>query len=310
MLTDDTSGNVVFKTNFLEYFFYLFDNKSYAKYYALLDDKTYWLWGLPWCLHLQGFNCGLINNYCIKHFYVGTGYADKISPRIEYADKIKKFGRIPKQLKMEIYNFEIIQNDKPPTCDDKIDSQCDKIIDLNDNITKTEKSVIIVPFDKLVATNEQAHNFLINYYCCDEYKKYTIAKTETTNHVEEFLDTSSKKFLFNMHYINRINMQKFVSVFEYSVNDNAYYNKVSAVNRDGLGFITVHTNKVFTYQIYDQNINNVIFDELFVFEWLNNAAQNCDWLCNSMQKLDLFTKFSNPMFAIVTVYYLRIMQRE
>jgi hypothetical protein len=222
----------------------------------------------------------------------------------------EKIDNLVQELTLKSFENEIEKNDKPPKYDSEFGGQCSEVINLDDNITKTEKSVIIVPFDRLMATNEQAHNFLCNYYCCDEYKKYTIANTETNNHVEEFLDTSSKKFLFNMHYINRINKRKFVSVFKYSINDNVYHNKMSAVNKDGLGFITVRTNNVFTYQKYDEAIKYIAFDELFAFEWLCNDSPHYggDWFCNTTSKMDLFARFSNPLCATVTVCYLRIIQ--
>lgn len=180
---------------------------------------------------------------------------------------------------------------------DKIMELENKIADLQDQVasliiegeTAKEKTVVIVPFDKLVSTNEQAHDFLTNYYCRDEYKKL-LATRGKDNLVEEFLNNSSKKLLFNMHYINRIEKRRFVSTFDHCENYGTDHDKTSAVNFSGLGFITTQTNQIFRYQKYDKTMVDLKFDGLFVFHWFQ-----------PVQHYELMAEFKNGM-------YLRIAQ--
>jgi hypothetical protein len=161
-----------------------------------------------------------------------------------------------------------------------------EFIDLmNDNNAKTEKTIIIIPFNNLVVSPEIAHDFMNDYYCCDEYKKLAASKANTTKQiiVDEFLNTRLKKLLFNMHYINRINQRKFVSIYNHCTNQGPYWNKISAVNDSGLGFITVHTEKKYRYAKFDDQFK---FDNSFVFNWSKYTTQ-------PNEDCDLFTTYSN-----------------
>lgn len=181
----------------------------------------------------------------------------------------------------------------------------------NKSVVENEKTIIIVPFDKLMASTDEADWFLKTHYLYDEYQKFIVTKHDYSKSqiVEEFLSTTSKKLLFNMHYINRTKNRKFISVFNHGMSSTVSHIVTSAVDRNELGFITTHTDKIFNYQKYDCSLD-IIFDEVFVFEWLNHGNGECDWLCSkSNGKNDLFTKSINPQFCPTnTSCYLRIIQ--
>lgn len=167
-----------------------------------------------------------------------------------------------------------------------------------DDMNKLGKSVIIVPFDKIVSTNDQAYDFLTYFYCPpgkdrDEFKKFVSDRPKIAKDilVNEFLNSSSKILFYNMHYINRVEKRQFVSVFEYCENYGIENDKTSAVSSRGLGFITIHTDKIFRYQKYDKTMD-MNFDGLFVFHWFQ-----------PVQHYELFTECKNGMVLRIVQCY-------
>ncbi len=180
---------------------------------------------------------------------------------------------------------------------------------IENNENENEKNVRIVPYDRLVTTEENAHYFLINYYCCDEYKEYITTKKNMSiqEYVEGFLGTRCKKLLFNMHYINRIEKLKFISVFEYNTNIFKREIETSAIDNEGLGFYTIQTNKVFSYQKYDKTIKNELFDKFFVLNWINTnpiTIPHGQLILNGDEPFTVL--YSGGTYC----YYLRIVQCE
>ena len=88
--------------NFCEYFLYLMDFKSYNKYWNIFDDKTYWLWGIDFCLYEQEFKMGIFNDFKVKHFYSDSYNKNLPNPYIEMYEKNKKFGKIKKMINIKI----------------------------------------------------------------------------------------------------------------------------------------------------------------------------------------------------------------
>lgn len=177
---------------------------------------------------------------------------------------------------------------------------------INDDKIKTEKTIIVVPFNNLMVSSEIAHDFLNDHYCSDEYKKLAASKANTTKQilVDEFLNTRLKKLLFNMHYINRINKRKFVSVYDHCTNQGTNRNKMSAVGDYGLGFITVHTEKKYRYAKFNEQ---AIFNNIFVFDWLRSTIPAVNENC------DLFTRYANSTHPQNSqpfdfMFYLKIAQ--
>lgn len=80
--------------NFCEYFFYIMNIESYSKYWNLFDEKTYWTWGIDFCLDIQRFKMGIINDYKIKHHYSNSYNKNLPDPYIEMYYKNTKFGKI------------------------------------------------------------------------------------------------------------------------------------------------------------------------------------------------------------------------
>jgi hypothetical protein len=95
MLENENNINELRIVNFCEYFFYLMDLKSFNNYYNIIDDKTYWMWGIDLCLYNNGFRMGIVNDIKIKHFYISESYHKNLpNPIIEMNDKVSKYGKI------------------------------------------------------------------------------------------------------------------------------------------------------------------------------------------------------------------------
>jgi hypothetical protein len=106
MLEDNNYQSKIRITNFCEYFFYLMDINSFNKYHSLLDENSNWLWGIDLCLNLQNIKTGVINNYKIKHHFIGESYRNDLpNPRIEMDKVIRTYGRIEKMENLEVYDI-------------------------------------------------------------------------------------------------------------------------------------------------------------------------------------------------------------
>ncbi len=116
--------------------------------------------------------------------------------------------------------------------------------------------------------------------------------------VDKFLNTSTKKFLFNLHYINKINKRAFQCVigcenfvhgrFE---NDD-FHKKIASVNDNGIGFITTHTDRTNEYKkdnLYEIKINET--NKEYEFAWVHWVVQDCNELCVSVSNSDLFESY-------------------
>lgn len=106
-LENDLYLNKLRITNFCEYFFYLMDNKSFSKYYQMIDSETYWLWGIDLALDKVGLNVGIYNEYKILHLYSGASYGDDLpDPYLELNRKITKYGKITDSINKNIIEID------------------------------------------------------------------------------------------------------------------------------------------------------------------------------------------------------------
>jgi hypothetical protein len=106
MLENDEFKGKLRIVNFCECFFYLMNRESYIKYHKILDEKTYWLWGIDLCLDKLGFKMGLHNDYKIKHLYKGVSYSNNLpNPYVEMKDKESKYGKISDKINIKIVNI-------------------------------------------------------------------------------------------------------------------------------------------------------------------------------------------------------------
>jgi len=95
MLENDNYKNKLRIVNFCECFCYLMTKKSYIKYYSLLDEETYWLWGIDMILYNMGFKMGIYNEYKIHHHFKSESYHPHLpNPFEEMEKKYKKFPKI------------------------------------------------------------------------------------------------------------------------------------------------------------------------------------------------------------------------
>lgn len=219
----------------------------------------------------------------------------KNCPKLEYM--LKKIWKMEQGEEISLDNSE-----RPPEYDDELECTIPSNSiqgPMNDCLIKTEKTIRIVPFDSLITTEDNANEFLTNYYS-DEYKKYVATKKNSNvqNLVKGFLDTRLKRLLFNMHYINRIEKKQFISVFEYNpiyMGKGIDKLKVCAVNWEGFGFVTISTNKIFTYQKYDMTMKKLSFNNFFIFNWYPNE--------NQMNNDDLFTVLNNRVYCSRIIEY-------
>jgi hypothetical protein len=58
-------------TTFCEFFCYLMSKASYTKYYAFLDERSKWLWGVDVVLYSNGMTMGILDLYAMRHTYLG-----------------------------------------------------------------------------------------------------------------------------------------------------------------------------------------------------------------------------------------------
>jgi hypothetical protein len=95
MLENERFESALRIVNFCEYFLYIMNMESYTRYWSLFDEKTYWLWGIDFCLYKQGFKMGIVNDFKIKHYYISESYNSNLpNPHMEMYDKIHKYGRV------------------------------------------------------------------------------------------------------------------------------------------------------------------------------------------------------------------------
>jgi hypothetical protein len=58
-------------TTFCEFFCYLMTKESYTKYYAFLDERSKWLWGVDVVLYTNGMTMGILDSYAMRHTFLG-----------------------------------------------------------------------------------------------------------------------------------------------------------------------------------------------------------------------------------------------
>ena len=111
---------------------------------------------------------------------------------------------------------------------------------------------------------------MLNWYCSDEYREYKKIKINSTidNQVNDFLDSSSKKLLFNLHYLNWEQKLEFISIYNHTTVKNAstVYAKSYSIDSSGLEFIVTSTNKLYRYKTYNKSIIDEKFNNIFTFE--------------------------------------------
>jgi hypothetical protein len=84
--------------NFCECFCYIMTKDAYNKYYNILDNETYWLWGIDMILYNLGFKLGIYNEYKIHHHFKSASYRkDLPNPFYEMENKFKKYPKISSQ---------------------------------------------------------------------------------------------------------------------------------------------------------------------------------------------------------------------
>ena len=90
-MLQDTVNNKIRDVNFMELFFYLFTQKSFLKWFELLDEKCAWLWGIDQSLYFNKFKLFLLDPIPMKHYLKGCGYkTSNINPEIEHLNNIKR----------------------------------------------------------------------------------------------------------------------------------------------------------------------------------------------------------------------------
>jgi hypothetical protein len=95
MLENNDYNNKLRIVNFCECFCYLMTQESYIKYYSLLDEKTYWLWGIDMILYNMGFKIGIYNEYKIIHHFKSESYHPYLpNPFNEMEEKYRKYPKI------------------------------------------------------------------------------------------------------------------------------------------------------------------------------------------------------------------------
>jgi protein-tyrosine-phosphatase len=106
MLQNKIYGDLLRITNFTEYFLYLMKRDSYTKYWNLLDEKSFWGWGIPHCLHIQGIRLGLLNEFNMKHHYISTNYKPGTpDPNQELNYNVEKFGKINSRKNLKFVDY-------------------------------------------------------------------------------------------------------------------------------------------------------------------------------------------------------------
>ncbi len=107
MLENVKYNNKILITDFVEFFCYLMNSKSYNKFFSLLNDQSKWLWGVDYMYYkMAKMKCGIINDYKIIHHYKQKSYNSNLPcPLIELRENLSKINNDSSQNILNIVEF-------------------------------------------------------------------------------------------------------------------------------------------------------------------------------------------------------------
>lgn len=74
MLQQTDHPGMIRETTFVEFFCYLMTPVSYAKWHAMFDEQSAWLWGIDFGMFFKGFKMGIYDGVTMHHHIKGDSY--------------------------------------------------------------------------------------------------------------------------------------------------------------------------------------------------------------------------------------------
>jgi hypothetical protein len=92
MLQQTSNPGFIRETTFVEFFCYVMTPSSYAKWHAMMDERSAWLWGIDVGLYNNGFKLGIYDGVTIHHHIKGDSYTSNApSPQVELRHNTLRF---------------------------------------------------------------------------------------------------------------------------------------------------------------------------------------------------------------------------